>query len=277
LTTNEVGTSVTLHKGSNWLRAYGINSHPNQFGLVLVVMLLLLLPWLAVSQGYWRLLLSLALLAGLAGLLVSLSRSAWLAFAIGLLVYVVAWLKARRENGIRPYPPHFPWLLLVAIGLGLLLFARSYGDTVIERFFRLDTALESHSLFERQRDLQLALQLIAEHPWRGVQLGGYLDQARQLDPEAQMVHNVPLLISAEFGLPGLLIWLTLLSAPLSLVWQHGLQGHYVSATAVWLALCTIGLVQPEPTLFLVKGTTLWGLAASLWTTPMPVMIMRSDL
>jgi O-antigen ligase len=95
--------------------------------------------------------------------------------------------------------------------LGLLLFA--YRDLVFSRLFALDTPTEAQSLSDRRRDAALAVAVIRGAPLTGVGLGDYLAAAQQLDADAARVHNVPLLVAAELGVPGLLLWLWLMIAP----------------------------------------------------------------
>ena len=66
------GTSVAQRNGQNWLRAYGLNSHPNQLGLLLMALCLLIWPNRHVSHGWQRWLFWFGLAAGVAGLLVML-------------------------------------------------------------------------------------------------------------------------------------------------------------------------------------------------------------
>jgi hypothetical protein len=251
-----VGTSVAQRDGENWLRAYGLNSHPNQLGLLLMTLCLLLWPNRRRAVGGWRWLFWPGLAAGVAGLLVSLSRSAWVGLLIGGLVYGVHHRQAaprfRRELAL-------PLALLAA---GVLLFAVAYGDVIAGRLLALDSPLESRSLWERQRDMGLAWQLLWERPFLGTGLGQYLPMAAKLDPEAALVHNVPLLIGAELGLAGLALWLIFWLWPL---WRYGRRAKYAGATAVWLAMIVMALLHPEPMLYLPKGAVLWGLAAAQWS------------
>jgi O-antigen ligase len=95
--------------------------------------------------------------------------------------------------------------------LTLLLFA--YRDLVFSRLFALDTLTEAQSISDRQRDAALAVAVIRGATLTGVGLGDYLAAAQRLDADAARVHNVPLLVAAELGLPGLLLWLWLMAAP----------------------------------------------------------------
>ncbi len=250
------GTSVAQRDGQNWLRAYGLNSHPNQLGLLLTSLILLIWPQRArANGGLWRGLFWLALAAGMAGLLVSLSRSAWLALGVGGLV--LAWPRGRTTaRSWREFA--LPTAVFVA---GLLLFALLYGDVMASRLVALDSPLEQRSLWERQRDWGIALRLVGERPFLGTGPGHYLAAAQGIDPAAVTVHNAPLLIAAELGLLGLVLWLVFWLWPLG---KYGRSPTHRGGTAVWLALIVIALVHPEPTLFLPKGAVLWGIAAAQW-------------
>jgi hypothetical protein len=261
------GTSVAERDGQNWLRAYGLNSHPNQLGLLLMAFCLLLWPFRYRAQSWWRGLFWLGLAAGAAGLLVSLSRSAWAGLLLGGLVFVA---QRRRMGPLLRRELALPLAVLVA---GVLLFTLAYGDVMAGRFLALDSPLESRSLWERQRDLALAWQLLGERPFLGVGLGQYLPTAAAIDPYAALVHNVPLLIGAELGLAALALWLIFWLWPL---WQYGRLAEYQAGTAVWLALILIALVHPEPTLYLPKGAVLWGLAAAQWSSPCHLVTQVSD-
>ena len=81
---------------------------------------------------------------------------------------------------------------------------------MFSRLFALDTPTEAQSIDERQRDAALAVAIIRDAPLTGVGLGDYLAAAQRLDADAARVHNVPLLVAAELGLPGLVIWACLL-------------------------------------------------------------------
>jgi O-antigen ligase len=250
------GTSVAQRDGQNWLRAYGLNSHPNQLGLLLTALILLVWPQHKHAKGgLWAGLYWLALAAGMAGLLVSLSRSAWLALVVGGLV--LAWPRGRANaRSWREFA-----LPLAVFSAGLLLFALLYGDVLAGRLVALDSPLEQRSLWERQRDWGIALQLVGERPFLGTGPGQYLPAAQAVDPAAVTVHNVPLLVAAELGLLGLVVWLAFWLWPLV---RYGRSPAHRGATAVWLALIVMAMLHPEPTLFLPKGAVLWGIAAAQW-------------
>ena len=252
-----VGTSVVTHNGTNWLRAYGLTSHPNQLGLLLVTLILLLWPYQVsfhrVPTLFW-----LGLTLGILALLMSWSRSAWLALGVATAVHLLAWYR-KKENLFISAKAIISILLGTAV---IFVFLFYFRDILMGRFLLQNSTLEARSLFERQRDFNIALQLLATNPFLGTGLGNYLQMAARISPAAQIVHNVPLLLGVEFGLLGLLCWIIFLVAPLT---RRNLLTHFVGETAVWLALITISIWQPEPHIFLPKGAIIWALAAAAWS------------
>ncbi len=136
-------------------------------------------------------------------------------------------------------------LVPIAAGAAFVVF---YGRQLATRFFDLNTAVEARSLIERLRDVRIAWTLIWDHPWTGVGLGNYLASARQIDRSARVVHNVPLLVTAEMGVLGGVLWLWLGLAPIVAAirgWMGG-RRELVSQLAPWVALLTIGLFHGLP-------------------------------
>lgn len=297
------GYSVLWARGERWLRAYGLTAHPNFLGATLAVLLLLLLSfWLrswqarsrpdrvrpglpliehANSLAVWfsrgrEVVRLLVVAVGFLGLLVSFSRAAWLGFAAGFLLWAVTvWLSTAGQPRV--------WQRIVApIALTLLtvslIFLALYGDMVAGRLWHLDTPLEARSLWERGRGVDIALTLMAHHPWQGVGVGKYLLAAWRLDRSAVTVHNVPLLLAAELGLPGAMLWVWLALTPfVRWRWRNGpgrsagveraaRPGLWLSSDmAAWLALLVISLFD----------TTLWWTAS--WSTAVLLAILAAHV
>lgn len=237
------GVTVLYARGQPWLRAYGLTAHPNLLGAMQALLLLLLLP--AYGRGRLsagrRVLFTLALVMGLLGLLVSFSRTAWLALLVGLAAWLLfsgadVWRRLWHVGRARAWQ-----VALLLLPLALLLFA--YRDLIASRFFALDTPIEAQSINQRLADAQMALQLISVRPWLGVGLGRFMDAARLLNPDAARVHNVPLLAAAELGLPGLLLTLWLFATPLWLFWRRRRRGLALPGytLAPWLAMIVLNL------------------------------------
>lgn len=235
------GTCVLFARDQRWLRAYGLSGHPNVLGALLAVLLLLIIDRLSQAshwrQGWYTLVASVGLLA----LLATFSRSAWLAFGTGLLGWLVRGIIHRRSarspgekhslRGIARGARRNPQFVLPIFLALVFLFL--HHDLVSSRFLHLETPIEARSITDREVDANLALQLIRDHPWRGVGVNNYLVAVRAIEPDSRTVHNVLLLTAAELGLPGAVLWLWLalggLTRPSSPGW------------APWIAMIVIGL------------------------------------
>ncbi|MCS6845656.1 MAG: O-antigen ligase family protein [Caldilineales bacterium] len=265
-------TSLIEVGSTYWVRGYGLAAHPNVLATLLAVGLLIVLVELhqarqaAISPGprWQRVVVAPALAAGLAGLLVSFSRAGWLAFAAGLAVWTLAaaktWSAAERRQASAG----------LAVGLAIAAaFVVRYRDLVATRLWRLSTPLEAKSINERLRDAQLALELIKAHPWLGVGPGNYVPTVRALEPEAIAVHNIPLLLAAELGLPalGLLVWLW--AAPFVRL-ERGAGGRGLAVRLVLLPAAAPWVAMIVESLFDVAMW--WGAS---WKTAMLVGLLAA--
>jgi O-antigen ligase len=273
------GTSVLWARGRNWLRGYGLTTHPNVLGAILCTCLLLYLPQFTKWQQWplYRQVTFLAIvLSGITGLFLSFSRAAWLAFVAGLLGWLLIWLIQRRRHTqiarlvVNPMPRTlFIGLLLVLPTLWLFV---TYHDLAFSRFVNLESAIEAKSISERLGSAGIALELIATHPWRGVGLGRFVAAAQAIGPNAGRVHNVPLLIAAELGIIGLLLWLWLVLAPFWRLWRPmamNTTGHPVRPAAFqfapWVAMIVLNLFD----------TTLW--LGENWQTALLFVVLAAHL
>ncbi|RME83184.1 MAG: hypothetical protein D6775_08820 [Caldilineae bacterium] len=234
----EPGIFVVVADGQRVLRGYGLTNYPNLLGSVLALSLLLAMPMLTRLRG-WRLAWAAgACTLGALGLAASFSRSAWLALAIGLAGWGAEALS--RARGQWPGRQQRMAVLLPLLVTAIFLVANR--ELALSRFVDIaNTPTERMSLAVRGSDIDVALQVIRRHPWRGVGLGNYREAARAIRPKAFVVHNVPLLVLAELGLMGGLAWLVLALAGLRQARGSGYR------LGLWAALLAVGLFD----------TTLW--------------------
>ena len=207
------GISVIGTLEQPWLRGYGLTAHPNLLGAMLTTLLLWLLPRLSETSRRERCIYTAVFLVGLGGLFVSFSRGAWLGFGIGGGV----WLLIHYRHSWRDLLARH-WRFVLVVGGLFLLVMLFYRDLIIGRVAFWETPIELFSLSERWWSIQVALEVIAEHGLWGVGAGNFLKVAQMYHPEAAPVHNIPLLVWAELGLPGLALWLWLA------VWGGGAWG-----------------------------------------------------
>ena len=251
------GISVLFARGQKWLRAYGLTAHPNLLGAMLAAILLLLLPAFKRALGRKRLLLAFVYAVGLLGLLTSFSRSAILAFVAGLTVWLILEYKQKPRSYslfLIKKTLRSPWLWLTQVCFIVVLLV--FGDLALSRVVALDSDVEAISINQRLADWKVAIDLIRQHPIRGVGLGQYIVAAKEISPFAVTVHNVPLLVAAELGVGGLLILLWLMIS--------GLRSR-PAALAPWIAVIIIGFFD----------VTLW--LSGNWQTSVLFALIAANL
>jgi hypothetical protein len=223
------GAPVVLDPaGDRLLRAFGTFPHPNILGGYLALALVLLpvlnaRRWLVWPLG--------VLLGG--GLLVSFSRAAWLATALGVAMLLM-----------RPNPRGVALRWLVAgFGVAILALALSPLGVLVSGRLAPQPAndLERGSIEQRLALDRLALVEIRRHPLLGVGAGNFglatLEEGLQ-SVFGEPAHSVPLLVVAELGLPGAAAGLLLVGAIADLARRDPI------ATRPALAACvTIGVLM----------------------------------
>ena len=261
------GVSVVMRGAERWLRAYGLTNHPNILAGTLAPLLLLLLVLARDLPSRQRRFLPPLFALGCAALFATLARWAAVCFALGVGLNLLPWLAdglRRRRWTVAPWAA----ALALAAGLAIGLMFVIYGDAVVGRAVALESPVESRSLWERGRDTEIAVHLRAERPLPGVGLGRYLTYARALDRWAETVHNIPLLMGAEMGLLGLLLWPVLLIVPVA---RRDALSRHAPETALWLGFWLLGLLYPAPhPLLELRSALLVGLAAGRLAQPRAV-------
>lgn len=253
------GISVVMRGADRWLRGYGFATHPNTLAGTLVPLLLALFV-IGRNGTRWRRFVVVAVLViGFTGLLTTLSRWAAVCLALGLGINLWPWVRGRVRS--RRVSPPLGWGAWAALLLVALIFLAVYGDAVVGRVARLDTSIETRSIMERSRDTSISLQIIADQPLVGVGLGNYLAAAQDYDEWAELVHVVPLRLTAEVGLAALGLWLWLVIAP---VLRPGAMTRFAPETGLWLAFWSLGLLDLAPNpLVELRSALLAGMVAAL--------------
>lgn len=234
------GTSVLKIDGQRWLRAYGTFPHPNMLGGFLAVVFTLGVGYAtfygekyirtvllsraelresgaSLQDRFWDTVRMAGIVVALAvillGLILTFSRSAWLGAVLGTIAYGIWCIK---------YPvwrkPYF-WILGV-LGIAAVVFIGLLHETVFPRF---DTAVieREGSVSERVQSLRDAERVIGEgNLLLGTGAGNFTAAVMLLEPvrpvwSVQPAHNVPVLIFAELGLVGFLLFVGFLVFSLS--------------------------------------------------------------
>ncbi len=213
-----VGVSVVGPENARLLRLYGLSGHPNVIGGYAAVALLLGIGLLAHQAPRRRLVALAAWSIGWAALLLTFSRSAWLAILIGLGAAALAMRRSRRQGQQTDFQP--PAAVIVAIMLiGVVIWGAAFGSLLVSRVTVSGSAIEQDSVAERIDLLNTAVAMIARYPVLGAGIGNFGVASYHLTaPPTYLdwVHNIPLLIASELGLLGLAMWLTGIAALIAL-------------------------------------------------------------
>jgi O-antigen ligase len=259
--------SVVVAGPVRLLRAYGLSGHPNVLGGHLSVGLILTYGLLTRWPRIWRALIVLAWAVVWVLLLTTFSRSAWLSLIVGSAVAAALLWRGRHIDRRA---------VGAAITLAVPALALAIGFVSIFSAFlvgRLDVAsqrLETFSISERQSMMELAVQMIALRPLAGVGAANFSVASQILSADhlaSDSVHNVPLLITTELGLPGLAAFLTMLISMVAIAWDRWRS----RSITLWQALAGGGLaallmvMQLDHYLWTApQGMLLWAALAGMW-------------
>lgn len=256
---------VETAAGTRWLRAYGSVPHPNILGGFLAGTLLPLAGLYIRGAGRWTLPLLVVLLLGTAGLVLTFSRGAWLAYGVGA---GVLWLLVLREGS-----PSLGWRgRAVELGLGTVviwvLLLTLFSDLFFTRLADPSARLERRSVVERLALRDHALELMRSAPVTGVGSGNYVLAQLAMTGRrwpSEPVHNVPLLIWAEMGPLAAVGWVGLLLAVgVTTVRRRAREDILLAGIAAGLAaLLVTSLVDHYVWTMPPMRTLLW-LALGLW-------------
>jgi O-antigen ligase len=198
-----------LLTGSIVFRGSGLTGHPNYLACFLLLMLPLFGLLAAVERHpLKRIAWASTLLLGLAGLLATMSRAAWVGFLVSavaavILATVYSVIETRRVMVVS----------MAALALSAVV-ALVFSDTIVNRF-KSDWS-ESWEL--RQDLARSAVSMALDHVVGGVGLNNYTvyypqydrvlaDRMVQMDNMMTVVHNTVLLVWAEVGTIGLAAYL----------------------------------------------------------------------
>lgn len=268
------GISIVWGEGQRFLRAYGLSDHPNILGGCLALGLVMIMGCYGRATKQQRGWLSMAFILTSFGLVLSFSRSAWLAFAAGGSFSILWYFSSAQKQ-----PAKAVVKLLLLTGIMLLPLLWKVAPYLVVRLNLKDSfqtvPYEIQSLGERGLLIKATSQIMAENNMSGIGLGALPLAMRQAYPDLpvnyQPAHFALLDVAAETGLPGALGYLALMTAPWLALW--GTRKRLVftpelgAASALLLASIIIGLFDYY-TWLLAPGRLwqwlIWGLWAAAY-------------
>jgi len=250
---------VALPDGARWLRAYGTFPHPNLLGgftlafLAGPAALFLLHP----RRPRW----SVALFAaGVSLLVLTFSRSAWAGLAAAGLVLFFHRHKFERKS-----------LLVLALAgvFGVFAVVAPLNELIFIRAGASQVATETFSNDARAWLIQSALGIIRDYPVFGIGAGTYIVEYARRAPYGYLiepVHNLPLLVMAELGIVGALLFIVL---GVILIWKilRAKRPERVLFSAMLAGLLATSMFD-HYLWTLAPGRMLLGLALGLWAAQM---------
>ena len=268
------GVSIVSAGGIRTLRAYGLTDHPNILGGCLAFALALLAAWYMQSNPKWRAPAGGVFALGALALLLTFSRSAWVALGGAAIWMVLALLKTRQTGAL------VSWLGLAGAAFIVVApFAWRNADNLGVRLNQNDSfstvAAEDQALGDRSLLNDVALKLLADRPLTGVGLGAFTIAFREGVPDYpfdyQPPHIAALDAAAEIGVVGALAYVVALIGPwLALVVNRRrltFSPALIGVSGVLLAVTLVGLFDYY-TWLLAPGRLwqwiVWGLWAAIY-------------
>ena len=181
-----------------WWRSRGTYRHPNHLGMFNLILIPIVIrgaiSGLANKDRILFYICSISTLFGSVALITTYNRGSWIGLAIGICVMIFLDLLTKKSK-TKIYAMGF---LVLALGVGAVGSVK-FGDVVVNRVFFDD----QDRIFEGRQSLEAeGMAVVKQHYALGV---GYANQ-RYYGTQT-FVHNLYILIAAEIGVPGLLLFL----------------------------------------------------------------------
>ncbi len=194
--------------GNNFMRAGGSLGSPNALASYLVLLLpisfALLFSKIKTSAKLADLV---VFLAGSATLLLTLSRGAWIGFSLAIITILLLAVRRRLLSSIMVSA-------FIVLSGGLVVLINFMFDNMIWLRF---TASQAHNVTSRLKFALIAFNVIKSNPILGVGINNFSEVMARFDTTGVMsiigvnnppVHDIYLLIAAEIGVIGLIVFLT---------------------------------------------------------------------
>lgn len=191
------GSPVIVTETGRWLRAFGSFPHPNMFGgyLVGVIVLIIFEIHQSSKKTRWLWYSVIGLLTSV--LILTFSRSAVLLWGLYMVYFHYRIFTSRQLSELA-----IPVFISTAVAICMIgstwsIWSGRLGQGTL-------SANESVAIHERLDGTVAAIKTIREYPWLGVGAGNYTTHVVKVSPELKPweispVHNVPLLVMAEWG------------------------------------------------------------------------------
>lgn len=187
----------------NEWRATGTIGVGNAFGCYLAMLLPIAIRMALFTNIKPKWLWSAISVLSLGSLLATYTRGAWLSLSVSLVLFFYLDFLKKKLNRKQMN------LLIFAFVAGIVFTTIKYGDTIAGRMEDSAEAINSKDKHSRMGLAKDAMRIIKLHPITGVGLNQYRYHADEEIQGTRIVHNVYLLIAAQQGVPGAIIFIVL--------------------------------------------------------------------
>lgn len=201
-----------LVDGNTYIRSYGSFPHPNLLAVFLVTAIILSIYLYLNSTWKWQIVWGTSIFLNILGLTVTFSRAAYLALALGLLLFFgFLFFPLSLWERVRVRVRDFITVIVIVI------VSSTFSCLLFRSFLLTRVTISDNAVTERVEYNNIGLRMIQDNPIFGVGAGESVLHMEQysnkpLEPwQKQPIHNYFLLSAAELGIPGmlLLIWIFL--------------------------------------------------------------------
>lgn len=198
-----VGLGFLGEQFSGW-QAQGTFVHPSVYGMYISLLTILNFRMAVFLRPKYHKIYVAAFFIGATALYASLNRATWLGFAISMtFIFLADSIRGaafnKRTRGMLLF------ILLVAT-----FGAVQYGSDIIDRFSDAEESMMADRSSSRMSLAKDAIRIIGEHPVVGTGLNNYREYVNDDTQGTQIVHCTYLLVGAELGIPGMVIFILLL-------------------------------------------------------------------
>ena len=229
--------------GLAW-QAQGTFVHASVFGMYISLLTIINYRLAVFVQPKFHKFYVVTFFIGVIALYASYNRATWLAFACSMLIMFIVdtfrgFTRERRSRKI-----------LLLIGLIAVIGAARYGAIMVDRFSDAEESMLDDRSSSRKSLALDALRIIQDHPVVGVGLNNYREYVSKETAGTQVVHCSYLLIAAELGWPGMLLFISVLfsagALAISLMRSKDLYLSHIAA-ALFTALMSFSIaILPSP-------------------------------
>lgn len=274
------GVSIVSDEATRFLRAYGLSDHPNILGGCLAFSLLILLTVYLRGEKKYSLLLGIAFVLISLALLMTFSRSAWLAFAAGS--FFIVWFEARARGWAFLKPLALLFICTAFVSLPFIATNSNYFGARFNADRSFETVrYERGAVQERLFLIESANHIFSKHPLTGVGMSASPLALRKEIPQLpetynyQPPHFVLLTVGLETGMFGAIFYFLLMILPW-VAFSRNADARknplVIGAMGLLLAVTIVGLFDYY-TWFSTPGRIwqwlAWGLVAVAIDSPLP--------